>query len=81
MTDAEQEMNYLISKCKTCRYYDGKTDKPKNKLRCTFGCEEYIRDSAQRALAYNRAVSGDNFDCEEIYEHGKRVYGSGGDAE
>ena len=67
----------MIEKCKSCNRYDKEQDRMKNKLFCMFNCEEYKQEMAQRAIAYNRAVSGEDFDKEPIYEHGKKVFGSG----
>jgi hypothetical protein len=66
-----------IEKCDACSRYDHKNDRMKNKLKCMFQCEEYKLDQARRAFEYNRVVSGDNFDTEIMYEHGKQVFGSG----
>lgn len=71
----------MIEKCKSCNRYDKEQDRMKNKLYCIFSCEEYKQEMAQRAIAYNRAVSGNNFDKEPIYEHGKKVFGSGAEME
>ena len=70
-------IDYPIEKCKSCKKYDNINHKMKNKLRCMFYCEDYLEDQAKKILQYNRAVSGDEFDTEIIYEHGKKVYGSG----
>ena len=66
-----------IEKCNTCSEYDHKNDCMRNKLRCMFKCEDLKLFQARRAFEYNRAVSGDNFDTEPMYEHGKQVFGSG----
>lgn len=70
-------MTYPIEKCRTCEKYDHTNKRMRNKLRCMVGCEEYIQDQSKKAFEYNRAVSGDKFDTEEIYEHGQKVFGSG----
>ncbi len=67
----------ITDKCKTCEKYDKSNHKMKNKLRCMFDCKEYQTEQARRAFEYNRAVSDDNFDTEPLYEHGKKVFGSG----
>lgn len=66
-----------IDKCNTCSRYDHKNNRMRNKLRCMIECEEFQLDQARRIFEYNRAVSGDNFDTEPIYEHGNQVFGSG----
>jgi len=43
-----------------------------------FSCDELQTYQAKKAFQYNRAVSGDSFDTEVMYEHGKKVIGSGG---
>ena len=70
-------IDYPIEKCKSCEKYDHINHKMRNKLRCMFACEDYKLDQSIRILQYNRAVSGDEFDNETMYEHGKKVYGSG----
>ena len=69
--------DYPIQKCKKCERYDETNHRMKNKLRCMLSCKEYQEDQSRRAFEYNRAVSGDSFDTETMYEHGKRVFGSG----
>ena len=70
-------MAMIIEKCNSCNRYDKEQDRMRNKLFCMFSCEEYKQEMAQRVIAYNRAVSGEDFDKEPIYEHGKKVFGSG----
>jgi len=70
--------DYPIDKCKTCDRYDHSNMRQKNKLRCMFSCDELQTYQAKKAFQYNRAVSGDSFDTEVMYEHGKKVIGSGG---
>ena len=70
-------MNYPIEKCKMCERYNHEEDKMRNKLRCMVGCKEYMQHEAQKAYKYNRAVSGEEFDAEILYEHGSVVLGSG----
>lgn len=53
-----------------------KNDRMKNKLYCTFGCEEYRKISSIRAYEYNKATSVGDF-AEEQFEHGNKVFGSG----
>ena len=66
-----------MDKCMSCSQYNKETNKPKNKLRCMLGCEPFIQEQMAKAYAYNRAVSGEDFDTEEMYEHGNKVFGSG----
>lgn len=73
----EIEEYHPIEKCKTCERYDHVNHKMMNKLRCMTGCDEYMLDQSIRAYNYNRVVSGENFDTEVMYEHGKKVFGSG----
>ena len=70
-------MAYFIEKCKTCTGYDPVNMRHRNGLMCTFGCEEQKQYASQKAIEWNRAVSGENFDNTELFEHGKKVYGSG----
>ncbi len=70
-------MDYPINKCKSCVRYDHENYKMKNKLRCMFSCNEYMIYLKRKAIEYNRAVSSDDFDTNEIFEHGKKVVGSG----
>ena len=63
--------------CRGCEFYNEEADDTKNWIRCVFGCEDYIRLANAKAYAYNKAVSGDDFETEVIYEHGHKVYGSG----
>lgn len=62
--------------CKGCDRYDDKNDRMKNRLFCTFGCEEYRKISSMRAYEYNKATSVGDF-AEEQFEHGNKVFGSG----
>ena len=41
-----------------------------------FTCDEYMEEMARRALAYNIAVSGEDFGTHAEYEHGTKVFGS-----
>lgn len=68
---------YPIEKCKSCDRYNHDKMCMRNKLRCMFKCEEYIANQSRRIFAYNRAVSGEEFDTTEMFEHGKKVVGSG----
>lgn len=69
---------FPIPKCENCERFDKVNMRMKNKLRCIFGgCDEYTEEATRRAFEYNKAVSGENFDTEEIYEHGNKVFGSG----
>lgn len=72
------EIKPPIEKCITCERYDHEQGRMKNRLRCTFGCEDYKQKCASSAIAYNRAVSGEEYDYKVLYEHGKKVFGSGG---
>lgn len=36
-----------------------------------------MADQSRRIFAYNRVVSGEEFDTTEMFEHGKKVVGSG----
>ena len=67
----------MIEKCKTCPRYDHDNDRYRNKLWCIFSCEDFQTDQARKIFEYNRAVSGEEFDTKELYEHGKKVSGSG----
>ena len=69
--------NYPIEKCKTCDKFDHENQKMRNKLRCMITCEELQKEQSRKAFEYNRAVSGDDFDTQELFEHGKKVFGSG----
>lgn len=69
--------NYPIEQCKSCDRYDHVNHKMKNKLKCMVGCDEYAIDQTRRIYEYNRAVSGEDFDTEPIYEHGNQVFWSG----
>ena len=62
--------------CKGCDRYDEENDRMKNRIYCTFGCEEYRKISSMRAYEYNKATSIGNF-AEEQFEHGNKVFGSG----
>lgn len=62
--------------CKGCNKYDDENDRMKNRLYCTFGCEEYRRISTMRAYEYNKAISVGNF-TEAQFEHGNKIFGSG----
>lgn len=68
---------YPIEKCKSCDKFNHDKKCMKNKLRCMFKCEEYISDQSRKSFEYNRTVSGEEFDTKELYEHGKKVAGSG----
>jgi len=72
-----EEYKYPIEKCKNCNRFNHEEGKMKNKLKCMFSCEDYILDQSTKAFEYNRSVSGEEFDKEIIYEHGKKVFGSG----
>ena len=67
---------YPIEKCKTCDRYNHQEHRRKNKLRCMFTCDEYMEEMARRAMAYNIAVSGEDFGTHAEYEHGTKVFGS-----
>lgn len=45
-----------IEKCKSCERYDHERGKTRNKLYCTFSCEEYKTEMMIRAIAYNKGV-------------------------
>lgn len=62
--------------CNGCDRYDDENDRMKNKLYCTFGCEEYRRISSARAYEYNKATSVGDF-TKAQFEHGNKVFGSG----
>ena len=66
-----------INECQRCPRYDKELGRQRNKLWCMLGCEPFIQEQMAKAYAYNRAVSGEDFDTEEIYEHGNKVFGSG----
>lgn len=66
-----------IDKCNDCPRYNKELGRQRNKLRCMVGCKPYIEYQEMKAIEYNRAVSGEDFDTEEIYEHGNKVLGSG----
>lgn len=66
-----------IEKCDTCSLWDSENNTSRNRLRCVFGCEEYKLEQCRKSFEYNRSVSGDNFDTEELYQHSTKVYGSG----
>ncbi len=70
-------MNYPIEACKKCDKYDHEKHEMRNIQRCMFTCLEYQKEQERRMLEYNRAVSGDTFDTTPLYEHGKKVVGSG----
>ena len=70
-------MLYPIEKCRTCEKYDHVNKRMRNKLRCMVGCEEFKEDQTRKAFEYNRAVSGEEFDTKELYEHGNKIFGSG----
>jgi hypothetical protein len=68
---------YPILKCANCKRYNKEENRQRNKLFCTFKCDEYIQEMSRMAFEYNRAVSDGNFDTKKQYEHGKEVFGSG----
>jgi hypothetical protein len=70
-------MNYPIEDCKKCDKYDHEKHKMRNIQRCMFTCLEYQKEQERRMFEYNRAVSGDSYDSTSLYEHGKKVVGSG----
>ena len=67
----------MIEKCKTCESFNRDTGKMRNKLRCMFMCADSQMEQHRQAMIYNRSVCGEEFDSKPLYEHGKRVYGSG----
>ena len=67
----------ITDKCKSCERYNHEQDRMKNKLWCMCNCDEYEKEMSQRMFEYNRSVSGEVFDNQEIYEHDKKVFGSG----
>lgn len=66
--------------CKGCNRYDEENDRMKNRIYCTFGCEEYRRISSERAYEYNKATSVGSF-TETQFEHGNKVFGTGIESE
>ena len=66
---------YAEEFCHGCDRFDEQKGQ-KNRLYCRFKCEPYINIMSQRAYAYNKSVSVDDF-SEPQYEHGSRVFGSG----
>ena len=70
-------MKIKIKQCDKCERYDLQNDKMRNGIYCMFSCESLKRELAERAYEYNRSVSGEEFDTQELFEHGKKVYGSG----
>lgn len=70
-------MTYPLEKCKTCDRFNHDTGKMRNKLICTFFCEEYRICQEKKAIEFNRAVSLDDFDEKKIYQHSTLVFGSG----
>ena len=69
--------DYPTEKCKNCAKFDHEKQRMRNKLRCMFMCDEYEKVQSQKIFEYNRAVSDENFDTQELFEHGKKVFGSG----
>ena len=69
--------DYPTKKCIKCDKFNHEKQRMRNKLRCMFMCDEYEKVQSRKIYEYNRAVSGDDFDTQELFEHGKKVFGSG----